>query len=256
MSADGRYIAFTTDEDLVPSDTGQFRDNDVYLRDPADRHVFTGDPAGPGQRLEPADLGGRRRDRLRVGGLDHRPERHERRPAGSVRRRHLRLRRRSRSACARQRRRVRSRARGDYGALDQRARPLRLLHRRTFRPRRPRLPRRLCACQRSTGATERIVGTDGLPGNGNDVETAALSADAHYVVFDSSAPDLVPGDVNGFEDVFLQHARRRSRRAFWVAARSPDRRRRRRRRRCCRRRLACACQRRRLADLGLHRDAA
>ena len=44
---------------------------------------------------------------------------------------------------------------------------------------------------------------DGSQGN-NSVDTAQMSADGRYVVFDSGADNLVTGDVNGSTDVFLK----------------------------------------------------
>ncbi len=56
---------------------------------------------------------------------------------------------------------------------------------------------------RQTGETTRIsVATDGTQGN-RDSYSAALSADGRYVVFESAASNLVSGDTNGQNDVFV-----------------------------------------------------
>ena len=48
------------------------------------------------------------------------------------------------------------------------------------------------------------VDPNGNPGAG-DSFGASISADGRYVVFQSSAPDLVPGRFNGTFDVFRRH---------------------------------------------------
>jgi Tol biopolymer transport system component len=54
-----------------------------------------------------------------------------------------------------------------------------------------------------TGATTRISNAPGgLPANGFS-DLAALSADGRYVLFKSTANNLVPGDTNGAWDIFL-----------------------------------------------------
>ena len=56
---------------------------------------------------------------------------------------------------------------------------------------------------RSTGVTERVsVDSFGAEGDGNSY-APAISADGRIVVFQSSADNLVAGDSNGFQDVFL-----------------------------------------------------
>ncbi|HUH08154.1 MAG TPA: hypothetical protein VML96_10150, partial [Egibacteraceae bacterium] len=56
---------------------------------------------------------------------------------------------------------------------------------------------------RDTGATERIsVHSDGTQGNSESF-SRAISADGRYVVFDSAATNLVPGDTNAEHDVFV-----------------------------------------------------
>lgn len=47
------------------------------------------------------------------------------------------------------------------------------------------------------------VATDGTPAN-NDARGAAISADGRFVVFTSSATNLVTNDTNGWSDVFLR----------------------------------------------------
>jgi Tol biopolymer transport system component len=56
-----------------------------------------------------------------------------------------------------------------------------------------------------TGDTELVsVATDGGGANGGS-SGAAISADGEHVVFSSDATNLVPGDSNGFKDVFVRH---------------------------------------------------
>ncbi len=47
------------------------------------------------------------------------------------------------------------------------------------------------------------VSSTGVQGNGFSIP-GSISADARYVVFDSTASNLVPGDTNGKQDVFLR----------------------------------------------------
>jgi Tol biopolymer transport system component len=54
-----------------------------------------------------------------------------------------------------------------------------------------------------SGATRRVsVGLDGSEANG-DSNLSSLSGDGRYVVFESGASNLVPGDNNGFTDTFV-----------------------------------------------------
>jgi Tol biopolymer transport system component len=56
---------------------------------------------------------------------------------------------------------------------------------------------------RQTGRTERLsIHTDGTQGDDDSV-MPAISADGRYVAFDSLAGNLVEGDSNGFDDVFV-----------------------------------------------------
>jgi Tol biopolymer transport system component len=56
---------------------------------------------------------------------------------------------------------------------------------------------------RRTGTTRRVsLGPNGIQGNGAS-QDAALSATGRFVVFQSEASNLVPGDTNGVEDVFV-----------------------------------------------------
>jgi len=56
---------------------------------------------------------------------------------------------------------------------------------------------------RATGRTERVsVDSAGLEANGRSSHPA-ISGDGRYVAFQSRASNLVPGDANGAEDVFL-----------------------------------------------------
>jgi archaellum component FlaF (FlaF/FlaG flagellin family) len=57
------------------------------------------------------------------------------------------------------------------------------------------------------GATERVsVDSNGAQGNGQSggSRPPAISADGRFVVFSSKASNLVPGDTNGFSDVFVR----------------------------------------------------
>jgi len=57
-----------------------------------------------------------------------------------------------------------------------------------------------------TGVTERVsVDSTGHQGNGDSL-SPAISADGSYVAFTSAASNLVSGDTNGFEDVFVSTA--------------------------------------------------
>ena len=57
---------------------------------------------------------------------------------------------------------------------------------------------------RATGRTERVsVASDGSQANGFRLEPAALNADGSIVAFASAADNLVPGDSNDTEDVFV-----------------------------------------------------
>ena len=57
-----------------------------------------------------------------------------------------------------------------------------------------------------SGATTRLsVKANGVEADGDSIRPV-LSADAHFVTFDSQADNLVSGDRNGFSDVFLRDA--------------------------------------------------
>ena len=57
--------------------------------------------------------------------------------------------------------------------------------------------------EQETGTTTRVsVATDGTQGN-NISFYPSLSGDGRYVAFNSRATNLVPGDTNGYEDVFV-----------------------------------------------------
>jgi Tol biopolymer transport system component len=57
---------------------------------------------------------------------------------------------------------------------------------------------------RSTNTTQLVsVGAGGEPADSISAEPA-LSRDGRYVAFDSSATNLVPGDTNGFQDIFVR----------------------------------------------------
>lgn len=56
---------------------------------------------------------------------------------------------------------------------------------------------------RLTGATERMsIGPNGAPDGGSS--NAAISEDGHHVAFESQASNLVPGDENDAQDVFVR----------------------------------------------------
>jgi Tol biopolymer transport system component len=60
---------------------------------------------------------------------------------------------------------------------------------------------------RRTGKTERVsLGPNGIQGNGDSggIYTPALSTDGRFVAFDSEASNLVPGDTNNWQDVFVR----------------------------------------------------
>ncbi len=59
---------------------------------------------------------------------------------------------------------------------------------------------------RQTGTTERVnVSSDGTQANEESwEESPSISADGRYVAFQSSANNLVPGDTNGLEDIFVR----------------------------------------------------
>jgi len=57
---------------------------------------------------------------------------------------------------------------------------------------------------RQLGTTERVsVDSSGFQGN-SDSDDPSISADGRYVAFESDATNLVPGDTNGFVDVFVR----------------------------------------------------
>ncbi|MCC7542833.1 MAG: PD40 domain-containing protein [Deltaproteobacteria bacterium] len=57
---------------------------------------------------------------------------------------------------------------------------------------------------RTLGTTTRVsVGSDGAQGNSTSAGTS-ISADGRYVAFTSGASNLVPGDTNGGDDVFVR----------------------------------------------------
>lgn len=58
---------------------------------------------------------------------------------------------------------------------------------------------------RDLGVLERAsVATSGAQGSGGGSSSAAISADGRYLAFQSTAPNLVGGDLNGASDVFLR----------------------------------------------------
>ncbi len=58
---------------------------------------------------------------------------------------------------------------------------------------------------RQSGTTERVsVATGGAEGNSGSYAPARISADGRYVAFESVATNLVPGDTNGYDDIFVR----------------------------------------------------
>src|SRR5689334_4894228 len=60
---------------------------------------------------------------------------------------------------------------------------------------------------RQAGTTERVsVGPHGAQAEGGEIGSVhpSISADGRYVAFESDATNLVPGDTNGHEDVFVR----------------------------------------------------
>ena len=75
---------------------------------------------------------------------------------------------------------------------------------------------------RETGITERVsVDTSGNEGNGESWEPA-ISADGRFVAFSSAATNLVPGDINGFSDVFVHDRVTRVTERVGVWGEAPD----------------------------------
>ncbi len=57
---------------------------------------------------------------------------------------------------------------------------------------------------RNTGKTERVsVSNEGIQGNG-DSDSLSISANGRSIAFASNADNLVPGDTNGFRDIFVR----------------------------------------------------
>jgi hypothetical protein len=62
--------------------------------------------------------------------------------------------------------------------------------------------RKVLVHDRTTGSTERVsVASDGARGNGSE---ASISADGRYVAFTSDASNLVAGDTNAHDDIFVR----------------------------------------------------
>ncbi len=72
---------------------------------------------------------------------------------------------------------------------------------------------------RSNGTTTRVsVASSGAAGNGHSGRTGvAISSDGRFVAFDSEASTLVPGDTNGYSDVFVHDRQARTTRLVSVA---------------------------------------
>src|SRR4051794_5328017 len=61
---------------------------------------------------------------------------------------------------------------------------------------------------RKLGTTERVsLSSDGLQGNSDSFWTPSLSANGRFVAFTSTATNLVPGDTNRQEDIFVRDRR-------------------------------------------------
>jgi Tol biopolymer transport system component len=57
---------------------------------------------------------------------------------------------------------------------------------------------------RQSGTTERVsIDSAGAQGNGDGAD-ASISADGRYVAFFDNATNLVPGDTNGYPDIFVR----------------------------------------------------
>jgi len=54
------------------------------------------------------------------------------------------------------------------------------------------------------GTTERVSVTSGGPGGNGECEVTSTSADGRYVAFWSTASNFVPGDTNGYADIFVR----------------------------------------------------
>jgi hypothetical protein len=60
-------------------------------------------------------------------------------------------------------------------------------------------------CANGWAQTTTLVSVDSAGAQGNGTSSAtSISADGRYVAFDSSATNLVPGDTNGFWDIFVR----------------------------------------------------
>ena len=57
-----------------------------------------------------------------------------------------------------------------------------------------------------------------LPGKRRQFTFSSISADGRYVAFQSDAPNLVPGDTNGTDDIFVHDRQTRNDRAVSVAS--------------------------------------
>ena len=68
----------------------------------------------------------------------------------------------------------------------------------------------LFAYDRKTGKTELVtVSSDEVQANGSESFGAGLSADGRFVVFVSTATNLVEGDTNNADDVFVRDRKTR-----------------------------------------------
>jgi len=57
---------------------------------------------------------------------------------------------------------------------------------------------------RQTGTTERVsVASDGTEGNNGSLRRPSISANGRFVAFESTASNLVIGDINGADDIFV-----------------------------------------------------
>ena len=208
VSADGRFVVFQTDDDLVPEDAGNVRDLDVYLRD---RQAATTTPvsvdtaATPTQGFDPrisADgstiaydstsssiVDG---DDNALGGLQQ----------GSDVFTYDRV------SHATQRVSVDSSGHefefAFWPSLSARGRFVTFIAGHVM-SRDPANHLDVYVHDRQTGTTERIGSTSGLPGGGI-AQGARLSLGGGFVVFQSTGSTYASGDTNNTEDVFV-HAR-------------------------------------------------
>src|SRR6185436_17337149 len=62
----------------------------------------------------------------------------------------------------------------------------------------------LCAASFAQTTTRASVDSNGAQGNDSSFELPSISSDGRFVAFASDATNLVPGDTNGFSDIFVR----------------------------------------------------